>query len=129
MAFEKDTSEANDTFMDALEENYFLEEINQLNICLEEKKIAINSLKNQLIEKDKHNDKLECETVSIRNEIEKVKTLNLRFAKGSETLDEIIKVQCSPLINTCLGYIEESSQSSAPSYLNAVKANQQHFFT
>ena len=38
MAFEKDSSEAKDTFMDALEENDFLEEINNLKICLEEKK-------------------------------------------------------------------------------------------
>ena len=38
MAFEKEYREENDTFMDALEENYFLEEINQLKICLEEKK-------------------------------------------------------------------------------------------
>ena len=48
MAFEKDSSEAKDTFMDALEENDFLEEINQLKIYLEEKKISINTLKNQL---------------------------------------------------------------------------------
>ena len=39
MAFEKDTSKAKDTFMDDLEENYFLEEITQLKIFLEEKKI------------------------------------------------------------------------------------------
>ena len=49
MAFEKDTSEAKDTFMDALEENYFLEEISQIKICLEENKISIDILKNQLI--------------------------------------------------------------------------------
>ena len=44
--------------MNALEENDFLEEINQLKICLEENKISIDTLKNQLIEKEKHNDKL-----------------------------------------------------------------------
>ena len=58
-----------------------------------------------------------------------MKTLNLRFAKGSETLNEIIKVQCSPFVKIGLGYIIESSQSSTPSYLNLVKASQQHFFT
>ena len=63
----------------------------------------------------------------LRKEIEKVKNLNLRFAKGSETLDEIIKVQHSPLIKTGLGYIGESSQSSAPSYLNVAKASLQHY--
>ena len=43
--------------------------------------------------------------MSLRKELEKVKTLNLGFAKGSKTLDEIIKVQRSPLIKTGLGYI------------------------
>ena len=51
MAFEKYSSEAKDTFMDPLEENDFLEEINQLKICLEENKISIDTLKNQLVEK------------------------------------------------------------------------------
>ena len=58
-----------------------------------------------------------------------MKTLNIRFSKGSETLDEIIKVQRSPFVKTGLGYIAESSQSLAPSYLNAAKASLQHFFT
>ena len=52
--------------MDALEDNDFLEEINQLKICLEEKKISIETLKNQLEEKEKHNEKLEHEIVSLR---------------------------------------------------------------
>jgi hypothetical protein len=51
--------------------------------------------------------------------------LNLRFAKGSETLDEIIKVQRSPLIKTGLGYTGESSQPSTPNYLKAVIASLQ----
>ena len=37
----------------------------------ERKKIAIDTLKNQLIEKEKHNEKLECEIVSLRKELEK----------------------------------------------------------
>ena len=93
MAFEKESREEKDTFMDALEDNDFLDEINQLKICLEESKITIETLKNQLEEKEKHNEKLEYEIVSLRKEIEKVKNLNLRFSKGRETLDEIIKVQ------------------------------------
>ena len=68
MAFEKDSSEAKDNFMDALEGNDFLEEINQVKICLEENKISIDTLKNQLIEKEKHNEKLECEIVSLRHQ-------------------------------------------------------------
>ena len=81
MAFEKESREEKDTFMDALEENDFLDEINQLKICLEKSKISIETLKNQLEEKEKHNEKLECEIVSLRKEIEKVKTLNLRLLK------------------------------------------------
>ena len=72
---------------------------------MEENKIAIDTLKNQLIEKEKHNEKLECEIVILRKEIEKEKTLNISFAKGTKTLDEIIKVQRSPFVKTGLGYI------------------------
>jgi len=44
-------------------------------------------------------------------------------------LNEIIKVQCSPLIKTGLGYTEESSQSQNPSastrsYLDAAKTSE-----
>ena len=129
MAFEKEPREEKYIFMDALEDNDFLDEINQLKICLEESKISIETLKNEFEEKEKHNEKLECEIVSLRKEIEKVKTLNLRFAKGSETLDEIIKVQRSPLIKTGLGYIGESSQASAPNYLKVATASILHSST
>ena len=75
---------------------------------MEENKVAIDTLKNQLIEKEKHNEKLEFEILSLRKELEKIKTQNIRFSKGYETFDEIIKVQCSPLMKTSLGYNEES---------------------
>jgi hypothetical protein len=120
IALEKGSREEMDMLEDALKDSDFLDENNKLKICLEESKITIETLKNQLEEKEKHNEKLECEVVSLRKELEKVKTLNLRFAKGSETLDEIIKVQRSPLIKTGLGYTGESSQSLAPNYLKAV---------
>ena len=60
----------------------------------------------------------------------KKKTLNIRFSKGLETLNEIIKVQHSPLINPGLGYTEEASQAQKPStstksYLDATKRNEQ----
>ena len=55
--------------------------------------------------------------------------MNLRFTKGSKTLDEIIKVQRSPLLKIGLGYIGKSSQSSTPSYLNVAKSSEQHFVT
>ena len=76
-----------------------------------EKDKVINTVTHQLTEKDKHNEVLECEVVSLRKELEKTKTLNHRFSKGSETLDEIIKVQCSPIINTGLGFHEGESSS------------------
>ena len=67
--------------------------------------------------------------VSLRKELEKVKTLNLRFAEGSKTLDEIIKVQRSPLIKTGLGYIGEYSQASRPNYLKVATTGLQHSAT
>eukprot|EP00253_Pinus_taeda_P026039 PITA_26039 len=120
----------NDDFMDALEEENFLEEITQLKIFLEEHNMVIDTLTHQLTEREKHNEKLECEVVGLRKELEKTKSLNLRFAKGSKTLDEIIKVQRSPLIKTSLGYTGETSQSKKPlaitrSYLDAAKTSEQ----
>ena len=105
MAFE------DDDFLDALDEDNLYEEISKLKICLEEKNMIIDTLTFQLAEKEKHYEKLECEIVGLRKDIEKTKALNLRFAKGSETLNEIIKVQRSPLIKTGLGYTEETSQA------------------
>ena len=77
--------------------------------------MIIDSLQCQLAEREKHHEKLECEIVGLRKEIEKTKALNLRFVKGSDTLDEIIKVQRSPLIKTGLGYNEETTQAQKPS--------------
>ena len=115
--------------MDALEDSDFLDENSKLKIFLEESKITIETMKNQFEEKEKHNEKLECEVVSLRKELEKVKNLNLRFARGPETLDEIIKVQRSPLIKTGLEYIGESSQVLVPNYLKVVIAGLQHAAT
>eukprot|EP00253_Pinus_taeda_P029275 PITA_29275 len=79
MAFE------DDDFMDAIDEEGLYEEISKLKICLEEKNIIIDTLQFQLAESEKHHEKLECEIVGLRKEIEKTKALNLRFVKGSET--------------------------------------------
>eukprot|EP00253_Pinus_taeda_P018537 PITA_18537 len=100
MAFE------DDDFLDAIDEDDLYEEISKLKICLEEKNMIIDTLTFQLAEREKNNEKLECEIVGLRKDIEKTKALYLRFAKGSETLDEIIKVQHSPLIKTGLGFTE-----------------------
>ena len=54
--------------------------------------MIIDTLTYQLAKREKHNEKLECEIVGLRKDLEKTKALNLRFAKGSETLNEIIKV-------------------------------------
>jgi len=123
MAFEYDD------FMDAIDEEGLYEEIYKLKICLEEKNMIIDTLQCQLAEREKHHEKLECEIVGLRKEIKKTKALNLRFVKGSETLDEIIKVQHSPLIKTGLGYNEETTQAQKPStsksYLDAARRNEQ----
>ena len=95
--------------------------------------MIIDTLTFQLAEREKHNEKLECEIVGLRKDIEKSKALNLRFSKGSETLDEIIKVQFSPLIKTGLGYTKEVSQaqkqaqkpSTSKSYLDAARKSEQ----
>jgi len=77
MAFE------DDDFLDALDEDNIYEEVFKLKICLEEKSMIIDTLTFQLVEREKHNEKLECEIVGLRKDIEKTKDLNLRFAKGS----------------------------------------------
>eukprot|EP00253_Pinus_taeda_P016456 PITA_16456 len=103
MAFE------DDDFLDAINEEGLYEEISKLKVCLEENNMIIDTLTFQLAEKDKNNEELECEIVGLRKEIEKTKSINLRFSKGSKTLDEIIKVQRSPLIKTGLRYSKEAS--------------------
>ena len=74
---------ADDNFWDALEEENFHEEISKIKICLEEKNMIIDTLTYQLSRREKHNEKLECEIVGLRKDLEKTKALNLRFAKGS----------------------------------------------
>jgi len=122
MAFE------DDDFLDAIDEEGLYEEISKLKVCLEEKNMIIDTLTVQLAEMEKHNEKLECEIVGLRKDIEKTKPLNLRFAKGSKTLDEIIKFQHSPLIKTGLGYNVEASQAQNPStsksYLDATRRSE-----
>jgi len=81
-----------DDFLDALDEDDLYEEISKLKICLEEKNMIIDTLTFRFAEREKHNEKLECEIMGLRKDIEKTKTLNLRFDKGSNTLNEIIEV-------------------------------------
>eukprot|EP00253_Pinus_taeda_P023110 PITA_23110 len=88
----KDKLNKDNDFLDVVDEEGIYEEISKLKICLEEKNMIIDTLTSQLAEREKHNEKLECEIVGLRKDIEKSKALNLRFAKGSKTLDEIIKV-------------------------------------
>ena len=55
--------------MDELEEKDVFEEISKLRIFLEDKKVAIDSLEHQLIEKENHNERLECEVVSLGKDL------------------------------------------------------------
>ena len=120
MAFE------DDDYMDAIDVDYFHEEITKLKRGIEEKNMIIDTLQFQIDEKEKHFEKLEGEIVALRKEIEKTKAINLKFVKGSETLDEIINVQRSPLNKTGLGYNGETSQAStSKSYLDAARRNEQ----
>lgn len=95
MAFqEKCVDESDDVFMDSLEEkDTLIEETTQLKICLEEAKLVEEFLKKQILERESHNKSLELEIVSLRKELEKTKSLNVRFSKGYKTLEEIRKVQ------------------------------------
>eukprot|EP00253_Pinus_taeda_P006883 PITA_06883 len=120
MAFE------DDDYMDAIDLDYFHEEITKLKRCIEEKNMIIDTLQFQIDEKERHLEKLEGEIVGLRKEIEKTKAINLKFVKGSETLDEIINVQRPPLNKTGLGYNGETSQAStSKSYLDAARRNEQ----
>jgi len=56
----------NDDFLDALEEEYFPDEITKLKIYLEEKNMIIDTLTHQLTKREKHNENLECEIVGLR---------------------------------------------------------------
>ena len=112
--------------MDAIDVDRFYEETFRLKTCIEEKNMIIDTLQCQIDEKEKYLEKLEGEIVGLRKEIEKTKAINLKFVKGSETLDEIINVHCSPLNKTGLGYNGETSQAStSKSYLDAVRRNKQ----
>ena len=111
-----------DDYMDAIDVDYFHEEITKLKRCIEEKNMIIDTLQFQIDEKERHLEKLEGEIVGLRKEIEKTKAINLKFVKGSKTLDEIINVQRSPLNRTSLGYNGETSQAStSKSYLDEQK--------
>eukprot|EP00253_Pinus_taeda_P008555 PITA_08555 len=115
-----------DDYMDAIDVDNLFEEITRFKRCIEKKNMIIDTLQFQIDEKEKHFEKLEGEIVALRKEIEKTKAINLKFAKGSETLDEIINVQRSPLNKTGLGYTGETSQAStSKSYLDAAKRNEQ----
>jgi len=98
-----------DDFLDALDEDDLYEEISNLKIYLEENNMMIDTLTYQLAEREKHNEKLECEIVGLRKHLEKTKAVNIRFDKGSKTLNEIINVKHYPLIKTGLGYTKEAS--------------------
>ena len=75
MAFE------DDDFLDAIDEDDLYEEISKLKICLEEKNMIIDTLTFQLAEREKHNEKLECEIVGLRKDIEKINILILDLLK------------------------------------------------
>eukprot|EP00253_Pinus_taeda_P027805 PITA_27805 len=115
-----------DDYMDAIDVDNLYDEITKLKRVIEEKNMIIDTLQIQIDEKEKHFEKLEGEIVALRKEIEKTKAINLKFVKGSETLDEIINVQRSPLNKTGLGYTGETSQAStSKSYLEVAKGSEQ----
>eukprot|EP00253_Pinus_taeda_P004612 PITA_04612 len=114
-----------DDYMDVIDVDNLYDEITRLKRVIEEKNMIIDTLEIQIDEKEKHFEKLEGEIFALRKEIEKAKAINLKFVKGSETLDEIINVQRSPLNKTGLGYTGETSQAStSKSYLDAARGSE-----
>jgi hypothetical protein len=89
---------------------------------------------NQIKEKESICDKLEEKIVSLRKDLEKYNT-QMKFIKGSETLDKIINNQRPPNDKTELGYKESlkifkgesstniSTSGKLISYANALKGN------
>lgn len=114
-----------------VQKKILVEEITQLKIYLEEAKLTKEVLKKQVLEKERHYENLELEIVGLRQELEKTRALNFIFAKGSDTLEEIIKVKCSPLIKTGLEYNSNGETSKSLKYskictrshTNAIKGN------
>lgn len=92
---EKCADKYDDVFMDALEdkeifmynENTLVEEIIKLKIYLEEAKLVEEVLKKHVLEKEMHCENLKLEIMGLRKKLEKTKSLNIRFAKGSDTLE------------------------------------------
>jgi len=73
-------------------------------------------LKKQVLGKERHCENLELEIVGLRKELEKTISLNVRFAKAFEILEEIIKMKCSPLIKIGLGYNSNGESSKTIKY-------------
>jgi len=115
-----------DDYEDAVDVDNLYDKITSLKRSIEEKNAIIDALQSQIDEKERHFEKLEGEIVNIRKEIEKTKAINLKFVKGSGTLDNIINVQRSPINKIGLGYNGETSQAStSKSYLDAARRNEQ----
>lgn len=77
-------------------ENNIDEEMSRLKFYLEEAKRVEEVLTKQLQENENHCEKLDSEVITLRKDLEKTKSqlnLNLKFGKGSKTLEKIINNQ------------------------------------
>jgi predicted RNase H-like nuclease (RuvC/YqgF family) len=74
-----------------------------LKVQLEEARRIEEVVRIQLKKKEENCEELESEIVSLRKELKKT-TIESKFKKSVETLDDIINCQRSPFIKTGLGY-------------------------
>lgn len=90
-----------------------VEAIESLLLQIEEGKKILETLNEQLNEKNQASERIEGEIVSLWKELEKEKTqlrFNEIFGKGTKTLNEFLKAQRVSNDKTSLGIEVESSQ-------------------
>ena len=72
-------------------------------------KIQLEEVKAQLLEQNKVSQAKEFEIISLKEEMNKIVAINLKFKRSSSTLDDILSYQRSPLVKTGLGYDKEET--------------------
>ena len=72
-------------------------------------KSKLEEAKSQLLEQNKVSQAKEFEIISLKEEMNKIVAINLKFKRSSSTLDDILSYRRSPLVKTGLGYDKEET--------------------